>query len=141
VVAKAGDFLMILAPGMLPCLWFQNLRHLTTGLKNLGPGVAPKVNRYGQVGARQSHYSVPARSIGLTVRVVLRASEVIVFDGRTEIARHERSVVKKSQTFVLDHYLDVLRARRAPCPARPRSRRLARPGVHHGARGILGGPR
>jgi MATE family multidrug resistance protein len=40
VVAKAGDFLMILAPGMLPCLWFQNLRHFTTGLKRPGPLLA-----------------------------------------------------------------------------------------------------
>ncbi|MEU4623272.1 MATE family efflux transporter [Actinoplanes sp. NPDC023801] len=39
-VAKAGDFLMILAPGMLPCLWFQNLRHFTTGLKRPGPLLA-----------------------------------------------------------------------------------------------------
>ncbi|MEV4281739.1 MATE family efflux transporter [Actinoplanes xinjiangensis] len=40
VVAKAGDFLMILAPGMLPCLWLQNLRHFTTGLKRPGPLLA-----------------------------------------------------------------------------------------------------
>lgn len=40
VVAKAGDFLMVLAPGMLPCLWFQNLRHFTTGLKKPGPLLA-----------------------------------------------------------------------------------------------------
>jgi MATE family multidrug resistance protein len=39
-VDKAGDFLMILAPGMLPCLWFQNLRHFTTGLKRPGPLLA-----------------------------------------------------------------------------------------------------
>ncbi|MGH3716131.1 MAG: IS21 family transposase [Micromonosporaceae bacterium] len=70
--------------------------------------LTPKVDRYGRVTVRQSHYSVPARFIGRSVRVFLRASEVIVFDGRTEIARHERSVVKKSQTLVLDHYLEVL---------------------------------
>ncbi|MDX6758675.1 MULTISPECIES: MATE family efflux transporter [Streptomyces] len=40
VVDKAGEFLMILAPGMLPCLWFQNLRHFTTGLKRPGPLLA-----------------------------------------------------------------------------------------------------
>lgn len=40
VVAAAGDFLMILAPGMLPCLWFQNLRHFTTGMKRPGPLLA-----------------------------------------------------------------------------------------------------
>ncbi|MFF8828589.1 MATE family efflux transporter [Streptomyces sp. NPDC015131] len=40
VVDKAGDFLLVLAPGMLPCLWFQNLRHVTTGLKRPGPLLA-----------------------------------------------------------------------------------------------------
>jgi MATE family multidrug resistance protein len=39
-VDRAGDFLLILAPGMLPCLWFQNLRHFTTGLKRPGPLLA-----------------------------------------------------------------------------------------------------
>jgi hypothetical protein len=73
-----------------------------------GRVLTPKVNRYGLVTVRQSHYSVPARFIGLAVRVVLRASELVVSDGRTEIARHERSVVKTSQTLVLDHYLEVL---------------------------------
>ncbi|MER6995473.1 MATE family efflux transporter [Streptomyces sp. NPDC000410] len=40
VVDRAGEFLMVLAPGMLPCLWFQNLRHFTTGLKRPGPLLA-----------------------------------------------------------------------------------------------------
>lgn len=40
VVDKAGEFLAVLAPGMLPCLWFQNLRHFTTGLKRPGPLLA-----------------------------------------------------------------------------------------------------
>ncbi|MFG3304921.1 MATE family efflux transporter [Streptomyces wuyuanensis] len=40
VVDKAGEFLTVLAPGMLPCLWFQNLRHFTTGLKRPGPLLA-----------------------------------------------------------------------------------------------------
>ncbi|GGK04694.1 multidrug resistance protein NorM [Pilimelia anulata] len=40
VVARAGEFLLVLAPGMLPCLWFQNLRHVTTGLRKPGPLLA-----------------------------------------------------------------------------------------------------
>ncbi|MFJ7154438.1 MATE family efflux transporter [Streptomyces sp. NPDC101118] len=40
VVDKTGEFLLIMAPGMLPCLWFQNLRHFTTGLKRPGPLLA-----------------------------------------------------------------------------------------------------
>jgi hypothetical protein len=60
------------------------------------------------VTVRQCQYSVPARLIGRRVRVSLRASEVLVFDGRTEVARHARSVRKGSQTLLLDHYLEVL---------------------------------
>ncbi len=42
------------------------------------------------------------------MRVVLRAAELVVFDGRREVARHERSTVRGSATLVLDHYLEVL---------------------------------
>lgn len=38
----------------------------------------------------------------------LRASELVVFDGRTEVARHARSVRKGSTVLVLDHYLEIL---------------------------------
>jgi hypothetical protein len=51
---------------------------------------------------------VPARFIGRKLRVFLHASEIVILDGRTEVARHERSVVKGSQTLILDHYLEVL---------------------------------
>ncbi|MER7814866.1 MATE family efflux transporter [Streptomyces sp. NPDC096153] len=47
VVDKAGEFLMVLAPGMLPCLWFQNLRHFTTGLKRPGPLLAITLSSIG----------------------------------------------------------------------------------------------
>jgi hypothetical protein len=42
------------------------------------------------------------------VKVSLRASELVVFDGCVEVARHARSVRKGSQTLLLDHYLEVL---------------------------------
>lgn len=47
VVDKAGEFLMVMAPGMLPCLWFQNLRHFTTGLKRPGPLLAITLSSVG----------------------------------------------------------------------------------------------
>jgi hypothetical protein len=47
--------------------------------------------------------------IGRQVRVSLRASELIVFDGRTPIARHERVVARGGESIQLDHYLEVLR--------------------------------
>ena len=36
------------------------------------------------------------------------ASDLVVFDGRTEIARHERLMTKGSTRVDLDHYLEVL---------------------------------
>jgi transposase len=74
------------------------------------PGLllTPRVDRFGRITVRQCHYSVPIRLIGTQVRVFLRASEVVVFDGRVEVCRHARSVNRGSQTLVLDHYLEVL---------------------------------
>jgi transposase len=74
------------------------------------PGLllTPRVDRFGRITVRQCHYSVPIRLIGTQVRVFLRASEVVIFDGRVEVCRHARSVNRGSQTLVLDHYLEVL---------------------------------
>jgi transposase len=74
------------------------------------PGLllTPRVDRYGRVTVRQCHYSVPVRLIGRRVRVFLRASELVVLDGRVEVARHARAVRKGTQILVLDHYLEVL---------------------------------
>jgi hypothetical protein len=70
--------------------------------------LTPRVDRFGRITVRQCHYSVPIALIGRRVRVFLRASEVIVLDGRAEVCRHARSVTRGSQTLVLDHYLEVL---------------------------------
>lgn len=74
------------------------------------PGLllTPRVDRFGRITVRQCHYSVPIRFIGSQVRVLLRASELVVFDGRTQVCRHARSVTRGSQTLLLDHYLEVL---------------------------------
>ncbi|MCO8169446.1 MATE family efflux transporter [Pseudomonas sp. 21LCFQ02] len=37
LAGMAVDFLLLAAPGLLPCLWLQTLRHFTTGLKYPGP--------------------------------------------------------------------------------------------------------
>ncbi|GAA3475530.1 hypothetical protein GCM10018966_000560 [Streptomyces yanii] len=41
-----------------------------------------------------NRYSVPVRLIGRTVRVMLHASELVVYDGREEVARHERLIAR-----------------------------------------------
>jgi transposase len=73
-----------------------------------GLTLTPRVDRYSRVTVRQCHYSVPARLIGRRVRVLLTASTVVVSEGRVEVAHHERSTRRGSQTLVLDHYLEVL---------------------------------
>lgn len=73
-----------------------------------GLSLTPRVSRSSLVRVRMASYSVPARFIGRTVRVSLRASEVAIFDGRTQIARHPRVVALHGQSVNLDHYLEVL---------------------------------
>lgn len=67
-----------------------------------------RVDRYGQVTVRTNRYSVPIRLAGRTVRVMLHASDIVIYDGREEIARHERLTTKSGSRLVLDHYLEVL---------------------------------
>lgn len=73
-----------------------------------GLWLTPRVDRYARVTVRQCHYSVPASLIGRTVRVSLRASELVICDGRREVARHPRLTRKGAQSLTLDHYLEVL---------------------------------
>lgn len=84
------------------------LRPLPVEPFEAGLALTPRVDRHARITVRQCHYSVPARLVGRQVRALLRADELVVFDGRTEIARHERSTVRGSATLVLDHYLEVL---------------------------------
>ncbi len=77
------------------------------------------------ISVRMVKYSVPARFIGRKVRVSLRASEVVVFDGRAVAARHPGIVAKSGQSVQLDHYLEVLRTKPGALPG---STALARAG-------------
>jgi transposase len=78
--------------------------------------LTPRVDRYARVMVRMCRYSVPARLIGRNVRVQLGASEVVVFDGRTPVARHERSAAKGGHVLVLDHYLEILQRKPGALP-------------------------
>ena len=81
---------------------------LPEGPFETGMAFNPRVDRYGMVAVRVCRYSVPVRFIGRTVHVLLRSSEVVVFHGRTEIARHPRLTTKGAERVVLDHFLEVL---------------------------------
>lgn len=78
--------------------------------------LTPRVDRYARVTVRQRRYSVPARLIGRRVRVHLGASSVVVFDGRTEVARHERLIAAGGQSLTLDHYLEILQRKPGALP-------------------------
>ena len=82
------------------------------------PGLTlhPRVDRSSLITVRMAKYSVPAHLIGRNVRVSLRASVVVVFDGHQEVARHERVVARGGQSVVLDHYLEVLRQKPGALP-------------------------
>jgi transposase len=67
-----------------------------------------RVDRHSQISVRTNRYSVPVRLIGRMVQVVLHASEVVVYDGREEVARHERIRAKGGRHLELDHYLEAL---------------------------------
>ncbi|GAA0998914.1 IS21 family transposase [Subtercola frigoramans] len=99
---------------------FDNERGLLAPLpfERFDPGLTlhPRVDRSSLITVRMAKYSVPARMIGRPVRVSLRASELVVFDGRTEIARHPRIVTNGGQSVDLDHYLEVLQYKPGALP-------------------------
>jgi hypothetical protein len=68
----------------------------------------PRVDRYAQVTVRMNRYSVPAGLIGRQVRVLLHASDLVIYDGRAEVARHERLAGRGGSRLELDHYLEGL---------------------------------
>ncbi|MFB9821952.1 IS21 family transposase [Arthrobacter ramosus] len=82
------------------------------------PGLVlnPRVDRSSMITVRMVKYSVPARFIGRRVRVSLRASELVVFDGRAVAARHQRIIAKGAQSVQLDHYLEVLKTKPGALP-------------------------
>lgn len=82
------------------------------------PGLVlhPRVDRSALATVRMAKYSVPAHLIGRRVRVSLRASEVVVFDGHDQVARHERVVTRGGESIDLDHYLEVLQRKPGALP-------------------------
>ncbi len=67
-----------------------------------------RVDTKARVCVRQNFYSVPVRYAGRRLGVRLGAESVEVRDGPTTVARHARAMGTKTETLVLDHYLEVL---------------------------------
>ncbi len=82
------------------------------------PGLVlhPRVDRSSMITVRMVKYSVPAHLIGRRVRVSLRASHVLVFEGRAVVASHPRVAARSGHRVVLDHYLEVLRFKPGALP-------------------------
>jgi len=70
--------------------------------------VPVKVDAKARVCVRQCFYSVPARYAGRTLTARIGGTRIEVAQAGTVVASHERSVVRGSQTLVLDHYLEIL---------------------------------
>ena len=87
-------------------------------VEDFDPGLTlhPRVDRSALICVRMAKYSVPARYIGQRLRVSLRATEVLVFDGRTVIARHQRCTRRGEHVVDLDHYLEVLKTKPGALP-------------------------
>lgn len=84
------------------------LKPLPTDEFETGRWFTPRVDRYAQITVRMNKYSVPARLVGRQARALLHASELVVYDGTTAVARHERLMTKGASRLELDHYLEVL---------------------------------
>ena len=79
--------------------------------------VPVRVDAKARVCVRQCWYSVPARHAGRTLAARIGGSRVEVLDGGRVVASHERSVVRGSQTLVLDHYLEILARKPGAMPS------------------------
>ena len=93
-----------------------------------GTWLAPRVDRYSQVTVRTNRYSVPVRLVGRQVRVQLHASHLVVYDGREQVAWHERLMAKAGSRLDLDHYLEALVRKPGALPEPPLWNRPGRPG-------------
>ena len=51
--------------------------------------------------------SVPVRLIGRQVRVLLHTNDLVIFDGRQQVARHDRLTGRLEAHLELDHYLEA----------------------------------
>ncbi|WP_372455598.1 Mu transposase domain-containing protein [Sphaerisporangium fuscum] len=89
------------------------------------------MDRHSQITVRANRYSVPARLIGRRVRVMLHACELIVYDGREGVARHERLPARRQAAWSWTTTWKSSSASPAPCPEPPcwsrRGRRASSP--------------
>ena len=86
----------------------QLLKPLPVEPFETGLWLTPRVDRFAQITVRSNRYSVPSKFIGRQVRVLLHASDLTIYEGRTPVASHERLLTKGACRLELDHYLEAL---------------------------------
>ena len=75
----------------------------------LASGCNCRVDTKARVCVRQNFYSVPGRAMPVAACAVRLGAESLDVDGRCAVvARHARSMGRKNEMLVLDHYLEVL---------------------------------
>ena len=88
-----------------------------------------RVDRKARVCVRQCFYSVPARYAGWQLSARIGGTRIEVADGGTVVASHERSVIRGSQTLLLDHYLEILSRKPGAMPGALATRQARQSGV------------
>jgi hypothetical protein len=101
-----------------------------------GRWLNPWVDRYSQVPVRMNRYSVPVRLVDRQVRVHLDACHLVIYECRTEIARHERLITKGSVRLDLDHYLEAPIRKPGALPGSTALEQVGGRKVHPGPRRI-----
>ena len=116
------------------------LQRLPDDAFETGRWFTPRVDRYAQITVRMNTYSVPAKFVGRQLRVLLHASELAVYDGWAEVARHERLMTKGAPASISITTSRFCSTSPEPFPERPRWNKRAPPA---GSRSSMtrGGPR
>lgn len=96
-----------------------------------------KVDAKARVCVRQCFYSVPARYAGRQLTARIGGTRIEVTDAGRVVASHERSIVRGTQTLVLDHYLEILARKPGAMPSSLAAHQAREQGVLSAAHGAF----
>jgi hypothetical protein len=85
-----------------------SLRPLPGDGFDTGTVLWPRADKFARISVGKCRYSVPARLIGVRVRIRLTANELEVYDKSQLVAVHPRLVSSGAEHLDLDHYLEIL---------------------------------
>ncbi len=85
-----------------------SLRPLPGDGFDTGTTLWPRADKFARISVGKCRYSVPARLIGVRVRIRLTANGLEVYDKSQLVAVHPRLVSSGTEHLDLDHYLEIL---------------------------------